>query len=65
MNASPLKASEIEAMTFIFTASVPATPGSRGPWSRLLRWARAKLGTQRRRESATAMSAIDWSFPGL
>jgi hypothetical protein len=64
MNSSALKANEIEAMTFIFTASAPATPGGRSPWTALLRWAREKLRQHGRRESV-AMSAGDRSFPGL
>jgi hypothetical protein len=62
MNSSTLTAREIEAMTFVFTA--PATAGGRGPWTRLLRWAREKVRRHRRRESI-AMEAVDWSFPGL
>lgn len=64
MNSSPLKPLEIEAMTFIFTASAPTTPGGRRPWTRLLRWAREKIRQYRRRESV-AMGFVDWSFPGL
>jgi hypothetical protein len=64
MNSSALTAREIEAMTFVFTAPAPTTPGGGGPWTRLLRWAREKARRNRRRES-TAMEAVDWSFPGL
>jgi|HubBroStandDraft_4_1064222.scaffolds.fasta_scaffold1482661_1 hypothetical protein len=64
MNTSALTAREIEAMTFVFTAPAPATSGGRGPWTRLLRWAREKVRRHRGRESI-AMEAVDWSFPGL
>ena len=64
MDSPALKASEIEAMTFIFTASVPGSRGGRGPWARLLHWAQQKINEHRRRDSH-AMDAIDWCFPGL
>ena len=64
MDAATLKAREIEAMTFIFSAPASGTPRRPGPWTRLLEWTRAKLKAHRRSESI-AMHAVDSSFPGL
>lgn len=64
MNSSALKAREIEAMTFVFTAPAPATPGGRSAWTGLLRWAQEKVRRHRGRESI-AMETVDSSFPEL
>ncbi len=63
MNSSALKAREIEAMTFVFTAPAPATPGGRSAWTRLLRWAQETV--RRHRRGSIAMEAVDRSSPGL
>lgn len=54
MSSSSPKAREIEAMTFIFTASAAAEPRARSPWTRLLRWTRE----QRRPRDSVAMDAV-------
>ena len=43
MNNSPLKARDIEALTFIYSATGPMTPAERKRPSRFFNWAWLKL----------------------
>ena len=57
MSSSSPNARDIEAMTFVYTASTPATPRARSPWTRLLRWGQERLRQRRPRESI-AMNTV-------
>ena len=48
MNGSPLKARDIEALTFVYPASPPATRPERNRWFRFLNgaWVKVRKRTQ-------------------
>lgn len=58
MNGSPLKARDIEALTFIYRASEPAAPAVRNRWAKYLGRAWVKVWKWNRHSSPSVRQGI-------